>query len=675
MKTKLFSPLLTAANNIVKTRRPLTKRAKEYDAFINWLDTSNKDVKKIKLPKVKKVEDLEFSIGMDGGGGNGGLFGSLLSALGVGAAGGFGLRSLIKKFGKGKPAITATKGSKNIFSGISKIGQKTKPTGVKAANNIVNFNRQPSKIEDVGSAKAPKGKIGKIGRIGGGLLSVGLTAADFMGRKGEGQSNLQAGVGAGGGLAGGLAGAWAGGQAGAAVGAGIGALFGGVGAAPGAVIGGIIGSLAGGFGGGQLGGNLADKLTGADKMDQRLKAQEKIQREAASASNVTFVSITDKFDKVVSKFEKIAGGMGAASGKQSPKQQEIQQDQGKPIEKNEKLEPESGSKQTFDTGDFSQSSGVVKDRPWNSGIKLTTLKTKSGASYQVATALAPRFKGFVDELENSGYKINSIGGWRKAGSGGGSGPADPDYDENRYFHPYGAAIDINPSDNPYSPSGSTFKTNLPKNISEIAHKYGLGWGGDWRSSKDTMHFSAGSREGGSGFDLKSLFGTGNQKPSAKKGAKETADIRGSTPDTKQQSIEDFAKQTMGKGADRILKDPKLKSQLSGGKQGTDPEIKQLQKNYNVYVKGIRERRQAQIAPGQTPQVPGAITTPLQEQTPGSAILLGQSQPAGQPSMVPVPIPMGGGGGGGGGVAVVSLSEGQILNSLWKTMLLTNLSST
>jgi hypothetical protein len=41
-------------------------------------------------------------------------------------------------------------------------------------------------------------------------------------------------------------------------------------------------------------------------------------------------------------------------------------------------------------------------------------------------------------------------------------------------------------------------------------------------------------------------------------------------------------------------------------------------------------------------------------------------------MVPVPIPMGGG--GGGGVAVVSIPEGQILNSLWKTMLLTNLSS-
>jgi len=160
---------------------------------------------------------------------------------------------------------------------------------------------------------------------------------------------------------------------------------------------------------------------------------------------------------------------------------------------------------------------------------------------------------------------------------------------------------------------------------------------------------------------------GNVKVKAKKAEKQRsqgmADIRGSTPDTKQQTIEDFAKQTMGKErADRALKDPKL------------PEFKQLQKNYNVYIKGLRERRQAQIAPGQIPQVPEAITTPLQEQTPGSAILLGQPSvaPAGQSSIVPVPIPMGGG--GGGGVAVVSIPEGQILNSLWKTMLLTNLSS-
>jgi murein DD-endopeptidase MepM/ murein hydrolase activator NlpD len=648
MKTKLFSPLLTAANNIVKTRRPLTKRAKEYDAFINWLDTSNKDVKKIKLPKVKKVEDLEFSIGMSlGGGGNGGLFGSLLAALGVGV-GGFGLKSLVKKFSRGKPTIKATKESKNIFSGISKIGQKTKPTGVKAANNIVNFNRQPSKIEDVGSTKAPKGKIGKIGKFGGGILSVGLTAADFMGRKGEGQSDLQAGVGAGGGLAGGLAGAWAGGQAGAAVGAGIGALFGGVGAAPGAVIGGIIGSLAGGFGGGQLGGNLADKLTGADKMDQRLKAQEKIQREAASASNVTFVSITDKFDKVVSKFEKIKFGMsGTGPGDKNVGKGEESMN---PYQEPEQYPPINPSNQTYDgpiSGDtFFPLPGGKAGQSANQQFGADRARGKGAhagldMTHHVGALNAPvaAYKtGKVVESVSNGYN-----GYVTIDHGGGL--------KTRYYH---TSPSVNTGDVVYGGQ-------------QIANLYPDG---------DNTHLHFEVYRGGTAINPSSA-GLGQKIPapltkekakqqseqsaSKGKGSQGMADMRGSTPDTKQQSIEDFAKQTMGKErADRALKDPKL------------PEFKQLQKNYNVYVKGIRERRQAQIAPGQTPQVPGAITTPLQEQTPGSAILLGQSQPAGQPSMVPVPIPMGGG--GGGGVAVVSIPEGQILNSLWKTMLLTNLSS-
>jgi murein DD-endopeptidase MepM/ murein hydrolase activator NlpD len=674
MKTKLFSPLLTAANNITKTRRPLTKRAKEYDAFINWLDASNKDVKKIKLPKVKKVEDLEFSVGMSlgGGGGNGGgLFGSFLAALGVGA-GGFGLKSLVKKFSKGKPTIKATKGNENIFSKISKIGQKTELKGVKAANNIVNFNRQPQKIEGGGLPEAPKGKIGKIGKFGGGLLSVGLTAADFMGRKGEGQSNLQAGVGAGGGLAGGLAGAWAGGQAGAVVGAGIGALFGGVGAAPGALIGGIIGSLAGGFGGGQLGGNLADKLTGADKMDARLKAQEKTQREAASASNVTFVSITDKFDKVVSKFEKIKFGMtGTGPGDKNVGKGDESMN---PYQEPGQYPPVNQSTQTYDgpvSGDTffplpggeegksqNQQFGASRDGGKRSHAGLDMVKW----SGDLAAPVAAYKTGKVVESVSNGYN-----GYVTIDHGGGV--------KTRYYHT--------------SPSVNT--GDIVYGGQQIANLYPDG-------QNTHLHFEV--YRGGTAVNPSSS-GLGQKIPapltkekakqqseqsvSKGKGSQGIADIRGSAPDTKQQSIEDFAKQTMGKGADRILKDPKLKAQLLGEKHQfknamvktpvTDPEIKQLQKNYNVYVKGIRERRQAQIAPGQTPQVPGAITTPLQEQTSGSAILLGQPSvaPAGQSSIVPVPIAMGGGG-GGGGVAVVSIPEGQILNSLWKTMLLTNLSS-
>ena len=90
-----------------------------------------------------------------------------------------------------------------------------------------------------------------------------LAAFELGGRKGAGQTNLEAGVGTAGSTAGGLTGAYAGGKAGAAAGAFIGAFFGGVGAGPGAVIGGVIGGLLGGFGGATLGGAAADKVTGA----------------------------------------------------------------------------------------------------------------------------------------------------------------------------------------------------------------------------------------------------------------------------------------------------------------------------------------------------------------------------------------------------------------------------
>jgi murein DD-endopeptidase MepM/ murein hydrolase activator NlpD len=644
MKTKLFSPLLTAANNIVKTRRPLTKRAKEYDAFINWLDTSNKDVKKIKLPKVKKVEDLEFSTGM-GGGENGGLFGSLLSALGVGAAGGFGLRSLIKKFGKGKPAITATKGSKNIFSGISKIGQKTKPTGVKAANNIVNFNRQPSKIEG-GGLKVPKMGMGSILK-GGATFGIGILLDQLVE---SGISALDAKI--------------------------IADKIQYANTLPAQKREKYINKLKenlkkenswqSGFGGTfdkiiALGGETQSEKTSRmisailsgtgnapDKMDQRLKAQEKIQREAASASNVTFVSITDKFDKVVSKFEKIKFGMsGTGPGDKNVGKGEESMN---PYQEPEQYPPINPSNQTYDgpiSGDtFFPLPGGKAGQNADQQFGADRARGKGAhagldMTHHVGALNAPvaAYKtGKVVESVSNGYN-----GYVTIDHGGGL--------KTRYYH---TSPSVNTGDVVYGGQ-------------QIANLYPAG---------DDTHLHFEVYRGGTAINPSSA-GLGQKIPapltkekakqqseqsaSKGKGSQGMADMRGSTPDTKQQSIEDFAKQTMGKErADRALKDPKL------------PEFKQLQKNYNVYVKGIRERRQAQIAPGQTPQVPGAITTPLQEQTPGSAILLGQSQPAGQPSMVPVPIPMGGG--GGGGVAVVSIPEGQILNSLWKTMLLTNLSS-
>ena len=121
-----------------------------------------------------------------------------------------------------------------------------------------------------------------------------------MGRKAEGQTNLQAGVGAGGGLAGALAGGAAGAKAGAVVGGSIGALFGGVGAAPGAAIGGFIGGVGGSILGSGIGSGIADFITGADG---RRKIEEK--RVIAMTTKSSFSHALDDFDRILNKLERV----------------------------------------------------------------------------------------------------------------------------------------------------------------------------------------------------------------------------------------------------------------------------------------------------------------------------------------------------------------------------------
>jgi hypothetical protein len=133
---------------------------------------------------------------------------------------------------------------------------------------------------------------------------------------------------------------------------------------------------------------------------------------------------------------------------------------------------------------------------------MTTLKTKRGKSYQVASQDAKKFHGFVDELERSGYQINQIGGYR----------------QSAMWHGKGMAIDINPDQNPMleNKNGRIInritgqeaselknprypfgygKDNFGSiDVSNMAKKHGLGWGGNWKSSTDTMHFSSGPNE-------------------------------------------------------------------------------------------------------------------------------------------------------------------------------------
>lgn len=119
-------------------------------------------------------------------------------------------------------------------------------------------------------------------------------------------------------------------------------------------------------------------------------------------------------------------------------------------------------------------------------IKLANISSKSGKTTQVGAEFAPQFQKLVDYLDASGYEIRSLGGY-----------IDRDVRNKpgqKSVHAHGGAIDINPDTNPM---GSTLITDMPEDISAIAQSLGLGWGGNWRSSKDAMHFSAATSEGGS----------------------------------------------------------------------------------------------------------------------------------------------------------------------------------
>jgi len=116
---------------------------------------------------------------------------------------------------------------------------------------------------------------------------------------------------------------------------------------------------------------------------------------------------------------------------------------------------------------------------------LATISSKTGASTQVGAQYASAFQRLIDNLDSQGYEIRSLGGYNDRDVRGKPGV--------KSIHAHGGAIDINPGTNPMS---SSLITDMPAGIGQLANSLGLGWGGDWKSVKDAMHFSAARSEGG-----------------------------------------------------------------------------------------------------------------------------------------------------------------------------------
>lgn len=104
-----------------------------------------------------------------------------------------------------------------------------------------------------------------------------------------------------------------------------------------------------------------------------------------------------------------------------------------------------------------------------------------GKTFYVHRMAKARFEGFVNDLVRIyGYRPQSIGGYNDRNIKGTGTKSN---------HAWGAAIDIDPTRNPYVSSGTRpYALPKPPGIVNLARKWGLGWGGEWNNSKDYMHF-------------------------------------------------------------------------------------------------------------------------------------------------------------------------------------------
>ena len=120
----------------------------------------------------------------------------------------------------------------------------------------------------------------------------------------------------------------------------------------------------------------------------------------------------------------------------------------------------------------------------------STIKVNKDVKADLVAAFTDYKAAVAGKQSLASYKINSLYGYTCKGATG---------DKTVYSaHAFGLAIDINASTNPFT-KGSVV-TDLPDELVQALKSHGFGWGGNWNSSKDAMHFSKLTNENGKGAD-------------------------------------------------------------------------------------------------------------------------------------------------------------------------------
>jgi len=367
--------------------------------------------------------------------------------------------------GKGKPKTVKTKpGFKynektQRYHEVKPDGKMGKMVTEETATGVPKAGKPVGPpVESTGASK-----MAKFSRLGGAAMAgAGGALAGYEEYQQSGNLGKATAVGAGSAVGG-----WAGAESGAILGATIGAA-GGPFAWLTIPLGGIIGGVAGGIGGSMAGESIArtgyDYIAGEDPKKPNDAKPTEVNKDGSKVYSGDILSFEGK---------------------------EITFTANEMILRTTELLINGASSESFSNGGADLSSVATPtvnagtDQGEQVNLDLVDITTSSGRKAKVNRAYAANFQGFINELEATGYKINSIGGYANR--------ANVNNPSVKSYHALGAAIDINPGSNP---NGST-RTDLPPQTAAIAAKYGLGWGMNWRSVKDPMHFSIAKSEQGS----------------------------------------------------------------------------------------------------------------------------------------------------------------------------------
>lgn len=131
---------------------------------------------------------------------------------------------------------------------------------------------------------------------------------------------------------------------------------------------------------------------------------------------------------------------------------------------------------------------TAADRGWGPGwptarysdMVTIVVGDRAKVKLSVHKRIAPIFKQFCDEIDRRGYDLEAVAddwGYACRPIRGTQTPSN---------HSWGLAIDLNAVANPMS---STLITDMPAWVIDLAEKkYGLFWGGRYRTRPDAMHF-------------------------------------------------------------------------------------------------------------------------------------------------------------------------------------------